>query len=307
VWFTTAILRFYAQEASRFLAKIAVASRIVELPRGATKTPQARVLASGDGWTVSDVVCSAGPRDLPFEEQHMGTSIAVVVSGTFQYRTSAGSELMTPGSLLLGNAGDGFTCRHEHGSGDRCLSFSYNEEFCEDVAADFGAAKSRFKVPRLPPLRELSPVTAAAAALLNNPDSEAFREVAVTLFGSAMQVEDGLNHRSRAADASTLARVTRVVRMIESDLERSHDLDSLAEMARLSPYHFLRTFERLTGTTPHQYLLRMRLRRAAILLRTENGKVLDIALDCGFQDISNFNRAFRAEFGKPPRAYRLAS
>jgi AraC-like DNA-binding protein len=48
----------------------------------------------------------------------------------------------------------------------------------------------------------------------------------------------------------------------------------------------------------------MRLRRAALRLKGEPTKVLDIALDSGFSDVSNFNRAFRAEFGESPRSYR---
>ena len=56
--------------------------------------------------------------------------------------------------------------------------------------------------------------------------------------------------------------------------------------------------------TPHQFVLRARLREAATRLATGPGKVLDIALDCGFGDVSNFNRAFRNEFGVSPRAYR---
>jgi AraC-like DNA-binding protein len=48
----------------------------------------------------------------------------------------------------------------------------------------------------------------------------------------------------------------------------------------------------------------MRLRDAAARLATGNEKVLDIAFDCGFGDVSNFNRAFRAEFGVSPREYR---
>ena len=93
--------------------------------------------------------------------------------------------------------------------------------------------------------------------------------------------------------------------MMESDSDIPHDLASLAQMARLSRYHFLRTFEGLTGATPHQYLLRIRLRRAALRLRTEPAKILDVALDCGFGDVSNFNHAFRVEFGVSPRGYRL--
>jgi AraC family transcriptional regulator len=101
-----------------------------------------------------------------------------------------------------------------------------------------------------------------------------------------------------------VARVTAAVRRIERDPDDALSLRSLAREARLSPYHFLRTFERITGVTPHQYVLRVRLRRAATALATEPGKVVDVALESGFGDLSNFNRAFRAEFGVSPRAYR---
>ena len=83
-------------------------------------------------------------------------------------------------------------------------------------------------------------------------------------------------------------------------------LGSLAREAGLSRFHFLRTFERLTGVTPHQYVMRARLREAAIRLVAESGNVLDIALDCGFGDVSSFNRAFRNEFGVSPRVFRRA-
>jgi AraC family transcriptional regulator len=93
--------------------------------------------------------------------------------------------------------------------------------------------------------------------------------------------------------------------MIERNPSARWGLGRLSEAADLSPYHFLRTFERVTGVTPHQYVLRSRLREAGMRLVVDPDKVLDIALDCGFGDVSNFNRAFRAEFGVTPRAYRL--
>jgi AraC-like DNA-binding protein len=63
-------------------------------------------------------------------------------------------------------------------------------------------------------------------------------------------------------------------------------------------------FRQLTGVTPHQYVMRARLRQAAVRLRREPARVLDVALDSGFDDLSNFNRAFRAEFGHTPRQMR---
>jgi AraC family transcriptional regulator len=104
---------------------------------------------------------------------------------------------------------------------------------------------------------------------------------------------------------SAVARVTRVIRRIEQCFDTSLTLGTLAREAGLSPYHFLRTFERLTGLTPHQYLLRSRLREAATRLAAEPSKISDIALDCGFSDLSNFNRAFRAEYGMSPRGFRF--
>ncbi|HEY6400513.1 MAG TPA: AraC family transcriptional regulator [Blastocatellia bacterium] len=290
-----------------FLAKIAVKSegRVQRTVTDSTsRPPEQRQLASGGGWVASDVVCASGPQDQPFEEQHSQTCVAIVVGGTFQYRTSTGRELMLPGALLLGNAGDHFTCGHEHGVGDRCVSFSYTQEFCERFRTGAGLVKSRFKTPRLAPTRALSPLVSRALELLAGADHEAFEELAILVLAQAIQIERGVVLRPTDAQPSSLARVTRVVRMIDSDPEVPHDLSSLAKIARLSPYYFLRMFEGLTGATPHQYLLRVRLRRAAIRLREEPTRILDIALGCGFGDISNFNRTFRAEFGVSPRAYR---
>jgi AraC family transcriptional regulator len=100
------------------------------------------------------------------------------------------------------------------------------------------------------------------------------------------------------------ARVTRAVRMIDRHPDAALSLARLAREAGLSPYYFLRTFERLTGITPHQYVRRARLREAAMRLVTRSWNVLDIALDSGFGDVSNFNRAFRTEFGVTPRVFR---
>lgn len=268
-----------------------------------------RVLATGEGWTVTDVVCTSGPQDRPFEEQHSHYSIVMIAAGSFQYRgPQAGfrPELMTPGSLLLGNADQCFECGHEHGIGDRCISFSYERDYFEKLVADAGlrCRKPDFHVHRIPPLRPLSQVLARAHAALLAPADAPWEELAVQLAAQTIQLSSGLLSDSNDISPAAVARVTRVVRMIERHPDAELTLASLAQTAGLSPYHFLRTFERLTGLTPHQYILRTRLREAATRLALESTKILDIALDCGFGDVSNFNHAFRAEFGTSPRQYR---
>ena len=98
-----------------------------------------------------------------------------------------------------------------------------------------------------------------------------------------------------------------VLRYMAAHASAPHTVAGLARMAKLSPYHFLRSFRAVTGVTPHQWLLRARLRDAAEKLAATNAPVTDIALDVGFDDLSNFTRTCRAEFGASPRHYRAAA
>jgi AraC-like DNA-binding protein len=119
-----------------------------------------------------------------------------------------------------------------------------------------------------------------------------------------LKFANGVSSENNGVGASAVRRVAETVRRIEKSPDSELTLEGMAREASLSPYYFLRTFEQMTNVTPHQYVRRMRLREAAVRLLSESSKVLDIALDCGFGDVSNFNRAFRAEFGVNPRAYR---
>lgn len=261
-----------------------------------------------------DIVCNAGPRDRPFEEQHKWTSIAVVVSGTFQYRSSVGEGLMVPGSLLLGNVGDAFVCAHEHGTGDRCVAFSYSPDLIARIGEDAGVGTRRFSAPRVPPARAVAPFVAAAATLIAGEAEAESRALAceamsLQLAARVMAIDRGAESIARRCEPAAVRRVTDIVRLMEREPDASHmqSLSAMADAVGLSSYHFLRTFDAIAGTTPHQYVLRARLRRAAVRLRVEDARVLDIALGCGFDDLSNFNRAFRGEFGMSPRRYREGS
>jgi AraC family transcriptional regulator len=134
---------------------------------------------------------------------------------------------------------------------------------------------------------------------------EAVEEIAFEVAGAVVQAAVG---GSPAEPASRHhAAVARTIRRLSAALDRPHTLAELARAANMSPYHFLRTFKAVTGITPHQWLLRARLREAAQRLANSRTGVTAIALDVGFDDLSNFIRSFRAEFGVSPRQYRLAA
>jgi AraC-like DNA-binding protein len=268
----------------------------------------AKLLASGTGWSVSDFVCTSGPRDPCYVEQHRAYSIALVTEGTFQYRTAQGSALMTPGSLLLGNEGACFECGHQHSRGDRCLAFHFAPEIFESVVAGTpGAGRLALTAPKLPPVPAVLGVLAAAQALQgqSDGDKEEFQELALRLAGAVCTaLNDERVGSRRPPTPRDERRVAAALRRIESQQGANLSLDTLAAEAAVSPFHFLRIFEQVVGMTPGQYMLSTRLRHAAVRLRRSDDAIATVALDCGFDDLSTFNRQFRRATGMPPGAYR---
>jgi AraC family transcriptional regulator len=270
--------------------------------------PSSRLLASGPGWGVSDIVCSAGSRDRPFEERHDAVCIAAVTHGSFQYRSTLGAAVLAPGAVLLGNAGTCFECGHEHGGGDRCLSFHFTPDHLESiVAAVPGARRTAFAVPRLPPLPSLMPLLAAAEAARDDGDGAEFEELALRLAGAVAAAFVGTSKSARSPSTRDERRVTDALRRIEAEAEEPLALADIARAAAMSPYHFLRTFRQVVGMTPHQFVLHTRLRRAAVRLRRSDETISAIAFDMGFGDLSTFNRRFRRVTGLSPSAYRAAA
>ena len=267
----------------------------------------AQILASGTGWSVRDVVCDHGPHDRAFTEEHADTAIAAVMEGSFQYRAQAGSAVLVPGALLLGNAGSCFECGHEHAQGDRCLAFHFTPAFFESIAAGVpGVRKARFSCASMPPTSELIGLIAEAEVARDERDSAALEELATRLAGAALTVSaDGVTSARRPSMRDE-RRITMAVRRIEAQADERLGLNALAREAAMSPYHFLRTFRQVTGMTPHQYVLHTRLQHAAQRLRASADPVSMIALEAGFNDLATFNRRFRRLIGVTPSAFRAA-
>ena len=81
-------------------------------------------------------------------------------------------------------------------------------------------------------------------------------------------------------------------------------LEELAEYAHLSEGQFCRSFKELTGMTPFRYLIRYRILQSCNQLLLTDKKVTEIALSCGFNNISYYNRAFFKIMRMTPTEYR---
>ena len=109
---------------------------------------------------------------------------------------------------------------------------------------------------------------------------------------------------SRAPNQAALLRMGEVISRIERDYASTLTLKRLAAVACTSPNNLLRLFRTATGTTPIEYLLEVRLRRAAELLRRTGLPVGEVAARCGFHDSNYFSKRFRMLYGRSPRSYR---
>jgi AraC-like DNA-binding protein len=261
-------------------------------------------VADGAGWRVRDLVCTAGPHDRPYEERHGSVCMALVLGGTFRYRAAQGSALLGPGAVLLGNAGACYECGHEHGAGDRCLSFELAPETFESVVAAVPGAPAAFARAHLPPSPRLMPLVAQAEAARDDKDDAALEELAWRLAGAVLSVIADDCRPAPAPSARDQRRVAAALRAIEAQAEAPLPVAGLAREAGMSPYHFLRTFRQLVGMTPHQFVLRTRLHRAAVRLCRSDEAISEVAFGAGFNDLSTFNRRFRRIMGESPSAYR---
>lgn len=264
--------------------------------------PATRILQSGSV-SVIDYRCTCGPADRPFAESHSQHSISYVRKGSFGYRCGGRSFELVAGSVLVGHPGDEYMCTHEHHhGGDECLSFQYTREVIDEIAPE-----ARWTVGALPPIAQLMVLGELAQAVANANSDVGLDELGL-MFGSRLtQVTAGKATAARKPLARDRRRIVETALWIDANARNDIDLATAATIAGLSSYHFLRVFAAVVGVTPHQYLVRARLRNAARLLVESERPITDIALDVGFNDVSNFVRTFGRAAGASPRAFRHAA
>lgn len=276
-------------------------------PGHGAKLPAVRRIAGGEAWSVSEVVCSAGPEDRAYEEQHDGFSISAVLEGSFTYRAGGSASILYPGALLLGNDGGCFVCGHQHSVGDRCVSFNVRDDALDEARLPRVRGRAAFDQPILPASNRLLPLFAAIEALRDGASPLRAEETLLSVL-EAVAAALGAGVRAPPAPLAWEARrVVEVLTLIEERADDRLDLSALAARAGLSRHHFLRVFRRLVGMTPYQYVLRVRMARAARRLTKTRDPVGSIALDSGFGDLSTFNARFRAIFGVSPTRYRAGA
>jgi AraC-like DNA-binding protein len=247
---------------------------------------QVTTLYAGDAFSVFLYRCTASPADKPFTEVHAVHSLSYVRAGSFGCRTRGAEHQLVAGSVLVGRPGQEYIATHEHhGCGDECVSVTLSPALADELGME-----RLGDLAALPPLAEVM-----VAGELGAEGALRFADKVVRTVARRAPVRVNARDRRRAVDAAL---------WLEANFRQPVNLEHAARQARISPFHFLRMFSKVVGVTPHQYLLRLRLREAARLLAEGSHPVTEVAFDAGFADLSNFVRTFRRAAGVPPRAFR---
>jgi AraC-like DNA-binding protein len=254
--------------------------------------------------SVYDYRCTAGPDSKPFVEQHTSHSIAYVRKGSFGCAKRGRSFELVAGSLMVGHPGDEYVCTHDHHvCGDECLSFFLAPELVDEI----GGKSDAWRIGCAPPLPELMVLGELAQTASEGRSNVGLDEIGHAMARRLVEVVSGRTLKSPQATARDRRRAVETALWIDAHSHRAIELEDAADQAGLSPFHFLRLFSNVLGVTPHQYLVRSRLRHAARFLADDDRPITDIAFDVGFGDLSNFVRTFHRAAGVSPLRFRQAS
>ena len=270
----------------------------------------AQTLHTSAPMSVVAVRCTARAGETPFEEVHTRHSIALVRRGNFAYRCCGRLFEMVAGSVLIGAPGAPYVCSHEHrDGGDDCLVFQPDPVLIESLGADADV----WSAGALPPLPELMVLGELALGAADGRNDLGLDEAAIGFVKRHVELiadrraDRRTNDRAPATRRADRARAVESALWLDARSTEDVDLQAAAAQAGLSAFHYLRMFRAALGLTPHQYLVRARLRHAARLLADDTRAVTEIALDVGFNDLSNFVRSFHRAAGVSPLGFRAAT
>ena len=253
--------------------------------------------------TAIDYRCSADAVEAPYEEMHETFSVSYVRKGSFGYRVNGRTHQLVAGAVVIGRPGQEFLCTHDHEiCGDECLSF----HIAPEIVASIGDRRATWDSGCVAPIAELMVFGELAQAAVGGGHDAGVDELGLLFAARFVDVMSDRKPGEAAGTPRALDRRRAITAALWIDAHSNQpiDLEATANEAGLSPYHFLRSFAKVLGVTPHQYLVRSRLRRAARLLADDAVSVTEIALDVGFTDLSNFVRTFRRAAGVSPRQFR---
>jgi len=252
-----------------------------------------RVRATAPGLRVADVLCGARRGSLSEEEASSGWTLVMPYRGVFVWQVEGRRIVADPNTVLLFASDQPHRVFHPADGGDACVAIALSDEWAEWITP----AGSRVRQHWVLDGRSQRAVHALAHHVGLHVDALETEE-AVALVASALT-------SAREAPKSNHRMLVDAVReRIASDPSAKLLLPDLASEFGMSRFELARRFRAHTGSSIHQYLVRLRLITVLGRLREGESDLTRLAIESGFGSHSHLTSAFTKAFGKPPSAAR---
>ena len=256
---------------------------------------------------------------------HEFSEIAIILSGTADYQTEFNTSAIRAGDVLVTPAGGVHRFQNEVGIEQFNVLFQFGKLPIpeRDITRHPGFSplfrlklESCRKEGRYPCFHIADPESLQRVRLLlTNAYSDQERKMpgyALSVYGAFLQlIPILLENYCRTTNVPPAVhmpeRLADCLDFMQRNFRRELSTTRLAAEARMSPASFVRHFRSATGSGPREYLIRMRLEEACILLRTSDLSISEIAAESGFPDSNYFSRLFKRKNGISPRKYRSLS
>ncbi len=244
----------------------------------------------------------------PAEERFHRPTVIFTTHGAWGIHSAAGSTQVDPSVVVLGGAGRSYRASHEQPVPSDRTTFLEIAEPDDRPSTGLVTSElldhvfSRQAVHCTPEIARLR------AALVAPASDEPFASLRTDVLSMELLLE--LARADRRAPAPRVLhpdvreRVVRAREYLDEHLSEDVSLSTLAREVALSPFHLSRLFRQEVGESPHRYLVRRRLDRAARLLISTPLTVTQVSDRVGFGSPAHFAQSFRRRFGVPPSVYR---
>ncbi len=270
------------------------------------QTPLGRIL---------DFKCQCKDEGHSVKEYVRKFSLSFTRQGSFGYHVGRRSYEIHSGMILLENAGCEYTVTHRCTIKDECTIFELADEIVEEMKASWGSWGSHSILSSARPLAVL-PTTPGLeflhAALLHaaqNPLSRSLLKIDALMLALLQEIggqEKAYQFTSRQEKPTDhqLAALDQAKHFITANFRQELSLAEIARHSHVSVFHFSRLFKQFTSRSPYQFLIDVRLKHAALLLRHTSLPVTQICFESGFNSFEHFILSFSRHYGTNPSRYR---
>ena len=271
------------------------------MPKTKQENADFKIVDAFDGLEIVD----ADYKEQTFSKHvHEGYTIGIIEQGAQRFYRSGSEHIADENSMILVNADDVHTGESATQDGWRYRAMYPHPAHFELISQDLFEGKRHAPYFNAAVIKD--PQLAEQLRLLfAQIDSNASKLLIETILYSIM-MNMTLRHSSLRSVPNDIAgskqRLVRVKEFLDAFPQEDTSLTTLATMAGLSQFHFIRQFKKMFEIAPHSYQIQARLKKAKTLLML-GLKPAQVATDCGFHDQSHLNRHFKKAMGTSPSKF----